>query len=257
MTFIIAEAGVNHNGSMREAEHLIVAAKRSGADAVKFQLFDHKMLGNPALEPLQLSQAQMLDLSAYAHQQGIEFMCTPFDVESVQFLAERAKVKRIKIGSGCITNFDILYAAYLTGLPVILSTGMCGMDEVRKALVMLASNVTLLHCTSAYPCPYAAVNLKAMDEMHNRFRLPVGYSDHTAGITIAIAAAGRGATVIEKHLTLDCRAAGPDHASSIEPEAFRAMVTAIRVTEAALGDGKKQVQDCERGLKKIWHSFSA
>jgi N,N'-diacetyllegionaminate synthase len=257
MTFIIAEAGVNHNGSMREAEHLIVAAKRSGADAVKFQLFDHKKLKNPALEPLQLSPQQMLDLSDYAERHGIEFMCTPFDIESTYFLAEKAQVKRLKIGSGCITNFPLLYAAYCTGLPVILSTGMCGMDEVHDALVMLASNVTLLHCTSAYPCPYAAVNLKAMDALRERFNLPVGYSDHTSGITIAMAAVARGATVIEKHLTLNCRAAGPDHASSIEPDAFRCMVTAIRIIDQSLGDGKKEVQDCERGLKKLWHSFSA
>jgi N,N'-diacetyllegionaminate synthase len=257
MTFIIAEAGVNHNGSMREAEHLIVAAKRSGADAVKFQLFDCVKLRKPELKPLQLSPAQMLDLSAYSQQQGIEFLCTPFDVASVQFLAEKAKVKRIKIGSGSITNYELLYETYCTRLPVILSTGMCGMDEVRGALVMLASNVTLLHCTSAYPCPYAAVNLKAMDALHERFHLPVGYSDHTSGITIAMAAVARGATIIEKHLTLNCRAVGPDHASSIEPDAFRCMSTAIRIIEQSLGDGQKQVQDCERGLKKLWHSFSA
>lgn len=257
MTFIIAEAGVNHCGSFRLALELVDAAQESGADAVKFQLFDSSkfkkhVLPRWELKKLELSKSQMRDIAAYCKACGIEFICTPFDVESLDYLAS-LEVKRLKIGSGCIRNNDLLYAAYQTGLPVILSTGMSSLSEVKEALSMLASNVTLLHCTSAYPCPIEAVNLKAMDVLRDTFDLPVGYSDHTLGTTVALCAVARGATVIEKHLTMNKHLDGPDHKSSLEPFEFRKMVDGIRSVEKALGDGVKMPQPCELELKSMWH----
>lgn len=250
--FVIAEAGCNHNGSFALALQLVDAAKRANADAVKFQLFSAEKLGRPEIKWLELNFAQMKDIAAYCKANEIEFMCTPFDVRSLDHLVS-LKVKRLKISSGCLTHHDLLYAAYQTGLPVILSTGMSSLKEVRHALDHLASNVTLLHCTSAYPCPIEAVNLKAMDALRDAFDLPVGYSDHTPGITVAMAAVARGAVVLEKHLTLSREMDGPDHKASIEPDEFRTLVTAIRTVEESLGHGVKVPQACELELKRVWH----
>lgn len=250
MTFIVAEAGVNHNGSLEQAFKLADAAKAAGADAVKFQLFDAVKLGREELRYLQFSREQMKVVKAWCVSIGIEFMCTPFDVDSLDYLVDIG-VKRLKISSGCLRNFDILYAAYQSGLPVILSTGMSSMEEVRKALGTLHGHVTLLHCTSEYPCKVENVNLKAMDTLRE-FGYPVGYSDHTEGIIVAVAAAARGATVIEKHLTLDRLQDGPDHKASIEPGAFRAMVSGIRNVARAMGDGVKRLQPCELAVREMW-----
>lgn len=252
MTFIIAEAGVNHNGCLECGLDLIDAAKAAGADAVKFQHFNSQRLwGDDRIKHLELSNDAMLAMKAHADKAGIEFMCTPFGVPELEFLTPL--LKRIKIASGCLRKYDLLYTAYQTGLPVILSTGMNTIPEIAKARGMLAANVTLLHCTSAYPCPINEVNLAAMDVLRSRFNLPVGYSDHSNGIVVSIAAVARGATVIEKHLTLDRNAKGPDHKASIEPEDFRIMVSGIRLIEQAIGNDEKLTQPSEAGTIKAWY----
>jgi N,N'-diacetyllegionaminate synthase len=248
--FIIAEIGVNHDGDLDKAKRLIDAAKAAGADAAKFQYFSsHKLWRDERIKHLELRFSEFVILHNYCQRAGIEFMATPFGVEEVILL--RQLVKRWKIASGCITRMPILDAVRDTQLPVILSTGMATMKEIAQAeQVLWDGDLTLLHCTSAYPCPINEVNLLAMLELRDTFRTRVGYSDHTKGITVAIAAAAMGAEVIEKHLTLDCAAEGPDHAASIEPDEFRVMVSAIRTVEEALGDVVKRVQECDEQLRK-------
>lgn len=250
MTFIIAEAGVNHCGSIDLARHLITAAKSCGANAVKFQMFDAELLGRPEIKHLELTHEQLFDLYGRCNAQGIEFMCTPFDVEAVKFLTPL--LKRLKISSGCIGNVPLLEAARKTGLPVILSTGMSRLGDVAFSLDILGG-ATLLHCTSAYPCPIQDVNLRAMQTLATRFHMPVGYSDHTDGVIISIAAVAMGATIIEKHLTLDRRSEGPDHLSSLEPESFKTMVETIRRLELAIGDGEKRPMPSEASTMAIWN----
>ncbi len=255
MTFIIAEAGVNHGGKFPMALKLIDAAKASHADAVKFQLFDsRKLWGDDRIKRLELSCEQMMDLYAYCKAVGIEFMCTPFDVEAVAFLTPL--VSRMKVASGCLTHTALLEAVADTKLPAILSTGMATALDIGRALASFDGNVTLLHCTSSYPCRLEDVNLRAMQTMRADFVLPVGYSDHTGGITVPIAAVALGATVIEKHLTLDRNLEGPDHKSSIEPHEFKWMVMAIREIEYALGDGIKRVMKSEEELRRAWRAIS-
>lgn len=254
MTFIIAEASVNHNGNFETALKLCDAAKASMADAVKFQLFKSTSLwSDERLKHLELSRSQMTDLHAYCEVIGIEFLCTPFGVEEALFL--KPLVKRMKIASGCITRMDLLETVATIGLPVILSTGMSTVEEISRAFVALQQHclITVLQCTSCYPCRLEDVNLMAMVNM-KRHAFPVGYSDHTSGITVAIAAVALGATVIEKHLTLDRNAEGPDHKSSIMPREFKAMCLAIREVEAALGDGVKRVRPCEESLRALWRA---
>lgn len=262
MTFIIAEAGVNHNGDLRQAEKLIVAAKQTGADAVKFQLFDADKLKRPEIKWLQISQPDMHGLKLYAERQRIEFLCTPFDVESLEFLV-RIGVKRLKIGSGCLTNKNLLEAAKKSNLPIILSTGMSTLTEIDNALEILGygqpcfyveRDIALLHCTSAYPCPLEDVNLRALEVMNFRWgeRCKLGYSDHTEGILASLSAVARGADIIEKHLTLDRTAAGPNHLASIEPYVFETMVTSIRSIEILLGDRFKKSRLAEESCRKIW-----
>ena len=243
-SFIIAEAGVNHNGSPLLAMRLADVAKDCGADAVKYQLFSAAKLKRHELRKLELSYDDMRLVAEHCARIGIEFMCTPFDVEALDFLVSLG-VKRLKISSGCLANWDLLYAAYQSGLPVILSTGMGTMEDVKRALGHLHAHVTLLHCTSAYPCPVSDVNLAAM-------RPGWGLSDHTEGIHIAIAAVARGAVAIEKHLTLYRKMEGPDQASSIEPPAFLDMVRCIRDVEAAIGDGVKRAMPSEKPCMEIW-----
>ena len=247
--FVIAEAGVNHCGRLITAFKLCDAAKACGADAVKFQHFSSQTLwGDGRIAHLELRDAEVAVIAKHCASIGIEFMCTPFGVREVGVIAPL--VKRIKVASGCLERWDLLDAVAATGLPVILSTGMADESRVEMAMDRLDwSKTTVLHCTSAYPCPIDQVNLRAMD----RYLPRGGLSDHTQGITIAIAAAGRGAAVIEKHLTLDSRAEGPDHKASIEPQEFRVMVSAIRTVEAALGDGVKRAQPAEEETRRQWY----
>jgi len=253
MTFVIAEAGVNHNGDIGQAFLLCNAAKEAGADAVKFQHFRAAALGRAMLKPLELSDAEMANIAWHCQGIGIEFMCTPFGIPEVHFLAPL--LKRVKVASGCLERWGLLEAVRDTKLPVILSTGMADMDRISGAVAMFRQPLTLLHCTSAYPCPVADVNLAAMDALRARWgaSCAVGYSDHTPGITIALAAVARAATVLEKHLTLDLGQEGPDHKASIEPDAFRIMVTAIREIEQAIGKPEKRLQPSEAATAKVWY----
>ncbi|MFN0042819.1 MAG: N-acetylneuraminate synthase [Alphaproteobacteria bacterium] len=291
--FVIAEAGVNHNGSLERARALVAAAAKAGADAVKFQTFKAEKVaaatapkaeyqkaatgaGESQLEmirKLELPDAAFQALAQDAVDLGIEFMSTPFDADSLDFLVRTVGMKRLKIPSGEITNGPFLLAAARAGLPLVVSTGMATMAEIEDALGViaygitgaaeppgagafarayaaardrLASLVTLLHCTTEYPAPYAEVHLRAMDTMRARFGLAVGYSDHTPGIAVPIAAAALGAVAIEKHFTMDRALPGPDHKASLEPGELGEMVRAIRVVEAALGETVKAPQPSER-----------
>ena len=259
---IIAEAGVNHNGDIKVARELIDAAKESGADIVKFQTAKLESLVSESAQMAEYqkkninmvkSQKEMLrdlilpfedfsELAQYCEVQGITFLSTPFDIDSIRFLDNLVKIW--KIPSGEITNYPYLREIALTGKPVIMSTGMCELQEVREAVRVLKENgsgeITLLHCNTEYPTPMQDVNLRAMQTLREEFGLPVGYSDHTQGIEVPIAAAAMGAVVVEKHFTLDRNMEGPDHKASLEPTELRAMVQAIRNIEAALGDGVKR-----------------
>jgi N-acetylneuraminate synthase len=266
--FIIAEAGVNHNGSLDLALRLVDAAKASGADAVKFQTFRADLLATRSARKApyqerttanaesQFEMLQRLQLDAAAHQRlidhcrqiGIQFLSSPFDTQSADLLAT-LDVPLYKVPSGEITNLPFLQHLAGKGRPLILSTGMSTLGEVEEAVQVLqaagATQLTLLHCVTEYPAPYAEVNLRAMQTLKSAFGLPVGYSDHTPGIDIAIAAVALGAEVIEKHFTLDRSLPGPDHAASLEPVELRQMVAAIRHVEAALGTGIKAPAPCE------------
>ena len=289
--FIIAEAGVNHDGSVDDALRLVDAAADAGADCVKFQTFsadalaaadagkaDYQKRTTGATE----SQRDMLrrlelPLTAYdglmrrCKERGIQFLSTAFDPGSLRFLTATLKLKFIKVGSGDLTNAPMLLEIARAGLPLILSTGMATMAEVQEALGVLAfgyaataqapsraafaaafadngsalaGRVTLLHCTTEYPCPLDAVNLRAMETLAS-FGLPVGYSDHTMGIEASVAAVARGAVMIEKHITLDRGRSGPDHAASLVPAEFGEMITAIRRAETMLGNPQKEPQPAE------------
>jgi N-acetylneuraminate synthase len=286
-TFIIAEAGVNHNGSIDQALALVDVAADAGADAVKFQTFKAYKLttAQAAKAAYQLhntktggSQKEMLsrlELPVAAHEalvqrcqdRGIRFMSTAFDADSLAFVATLG-VPAIKIPSGDITYGPLLLQASRLGMPIIVSTGMSTLADIESALAVLAfgltshrepegwhdfeaayrsaegqqalqRSVTLLHCVTQYPAPPESVHLMAIDTMAQAFGLPVGYSDHTLGIEVALAAVARGATVIEKHFTLDRHLPGPDHAASLEPAELRQLVTGIRTVERALGEGRK------------------
>lgn len=266
--FIIAEAGVDHNGSLDMALRLVDAAKASGADAVKFQTFQADLLVTRAAHKApyqerttarvesQFEMLQRLELDVAAHQRlidhcrqiGIQFLSSPFDTQSADLL-DSMDVPLFKVPSGEITNLPFLQYLARKGRPLILSTGMSTLGEVEEAVSVLqaagASQLTLLHCVTEYPAPYAEVNLRAMQTLKCVFGLPVGYSDHTPGIDIAIAAAALGAEVIEKHFSLDRWLPGPDHAASLEPVELQQMVTAIRHVETALGTGIKAPAPCE------------
>jgi N-acetylneuraminate synthase len=289
-TFIIAEAGVNHNGSIDMGKRLIDVAVEAGADAVKFQTFraEHVVsLGAPKAEyqthttdknesqvemirKLELTESDHEVLIDHAEAQGITFLSTPFDFHSLHLLARHFGIRTIKIPSGEITNAPFLLEIARVASRVILSTGMSTLGEVEAALGILAfgftqqrgivldydviagsfasaegqqalrDRVILLHCTTEYPAPYAEVNLRAMDTLAEAFGLTVGYSDHTQGIHISVAAVALGARVIEKHFTLDSKLPGPDHKASLEPDELRRLVAAIRDVEQARGDGVKR-----------------
>ena len=268
--YIIAEAGVNHNGSEELAHRLIDAAVDAGADAVKFQTFKaEKLVTRQArkaayqqvqtgegdqfamLKALELSDEAHRRLAAYCAEKGIEFLSTPFDEESADFLVGLG-CRRLKIPSGELTNAPFLRYLAAKGLPLILSTGMADLQEVAEAVALisrtreengfaepLAEALTLLHCTSNYPTPLGDVNLRAMRTLADTFHLPVGYSDHTAGDFVAPIARALGAVVFEKHFTLDRDLPGPDHAASLEPAELARMVRAIRDTDLVLGSPEK------------------
>jgi N,N'-diacetyllegionaminate synthase len=265
--FVIAEAGVNHNGDEGIALRMVEAAAQAGADAVKFQTFRADRLVAPgtrsadyqianAGQPEQLELLRGLELSPDAHRRvaalcarlKIEFMSTPFDEEAVDFLVSLG-MRRLKMPSGEITNFPLLRHAARAGLPMIVSTGMADLEEVSAAVEFVASHlpastsqpaITVLHCTSMYPAHESLVNLRAMQTLADRLRVPVGYSDHTLGTHVSIAAVALGATVIEKHFTLDRTLPGPDHAASLDATELAAMVRSIRGIEVAMGDGVKR-----------------
>lgn len=269
-TFIIAEAGVNHNGSIKTAKKMIDAAVRAGADAVKFQTFvpeEIVCVNAPKAEyqkrttgskDSQLAMLKRLALNADAHREllgycgrkGITFLSSPFDMESIDLLNDLG-LKVFKIPSGEITNLP--YLRKIGGLrkQIIMSTGMADIKEIDRALKVLIKagtsqrNITLLHCNTEYPTPFQDVNLLAMVTMRKRFGVKVGYSDHTPGIEVAIAAIALGAEVIEKHFTLDRKMKGPDHKASLEPKELEAMTKAIRHTEKALGNGIKRPSPSE------------
>jgi len=272
--FIIAEAGVNHNGDVKLAKKLVDAAKSAGADAVKFQTFKAECLVSKAAQKAeyqkhttgadesQLEMVKKLELSfddfkflkKYCEQKEILFLSTPFDFDSIDFL-ESLKIPIFKVPSGEITNLPYLMKIANTGKPVIISTGMSDLDEVGSALEVLRENgagtMTLLHCNTQYPTPFEDANLKAMLALKERFGLAVGYSDHTLGIEAPIAAIALGATVIEKHFTLDKSLEGPDHKASLDPQELKAMVGYIRNIEVALGDGIKQPSVSETMNKEV------
>jgi len=286
--FIIAEAGVNHNGSLKMALELIDVAADVGADAVKFQTFKPEaVISNAApkaqyqiantgtsesqldmVRKLALSEAEHAELLAHCRERGIRFLSTPFDPGSARFLVEELHVPMLKVPSGELTNAPFLLQLSRYGLPLIVSTGMCTLGEVEMALGVLAYGLTgrdappspqafldayasadgqarlrelvsVLHCTTEYPAPFDQINLRAMDTLRAAFGLPTGYSDHSRGIAIPIAAVARGAVIIEKHFTLSRELPGPDHIASLEPAELKAMVESIRQVELALGIASK------------------
>lgn len=275
-TLIIAEAGVNHNGDMNLAKQLIDIAAEAGADFVKFQTFKaDKLVSKEAkkaeyqaknlddgdqsqynmLKKLELNEDQHQELFYYANTVGIKFLSTGFDEESVEFL-NMLGIELFKIPSGEITNLPYLQYVAEKGKPLILSTGMATLSEIEAALFVMENaggkDITILHCNTEYPTPMQDVNLKAMNTIGDAFKVKVGYSDHTLGIEIPIAAVALGATVIEKHFTTDRNLPGPDHKASLEPEELKAMVAAIRNIEKALsGSGRKQPSESEAKNKSV------
>lgn len=271
---VIAEAGVNHNGSIEIAKQLVDKAAEAGADLIKFQTFkSEKLVAKYAsqaeyqkrnigkenddsqlnmLKKLELSEEDHKELMAYCQKKGIKFFSTAFDLESIDYL-HSLNLGLWKISSGEITNYPYIKKIAGYGEPVILSTGMCELSDIKAAYKVLADNgiskerITILHCNTEYPTPYEDVNLRAMTTLKDEFKVEVGYSDHTKGIEVPIAAVALGATVIEKHFTLDRNMEGPDHKASLEPNELKAMVSAIRNIEKAIGgDGTKHVSESER-----------
>lgn len=267
---LIAEAGVNHNGSLELAHRLVEVAAAAGADVVKFQTFKAEQLASVSapkaayqveqtgagdqlamLRQLELPMQAFAELADHCRQRRIGFLSTPFDLDSAAALIDLG-MEQLKVPSGELTNAPLLRGLAATGLPLIVSTGMATLDEVEQAIGWMAAAraaaghnaplsevLTLLHCTSNYPTPLADVNLRAMQTLAERFGLPVGYSDHTAGIAVAPLAVAMGARVIEKHFTTDRSLPGPDHQASLEPDELAALVRQVRAAESALGSPVK------------------
>lgn len=302
-TYVIAEAGVNHNGDPDLAFQLVDVAVEAGADAVKFQTFKAEKLVTKSAEKAdyqkhttdnQESQFEMLkqlelanetyyELYNYCKIKGIEFLSTAFDSDSLSFLTDKLGIKKLKIPSGEITNGPFILEHAYSGRELILSTGMACLDEVKEALSVIAfgllygndmtkspcrsafeeafntqeakhllkEKVTLLHCTTEYPAPFDDINLNAMQTMRSEFDLNVGYSDHSVGITVPIAAVALGAKLIEKHFTLDRTLPGPDHMASLEPEQLKEMIKSIRTVQKIMGDGVKEAKPSELGNRDI------
>lgn len=269
---IIAEAGVNHNGSLALAKQLVDKAAEAGADYIKFQTFkSEKLVSKSAkqadyqqrnigkkdegqlamLKKLELSENDHKELISYCKEKGIKFFSTAFDLTTIDLL-KSFNIGFWKIPSGEVTNYPYMRKIAQYHEPVILSTGMCEMSDIEAAVKVLLDNgvqkeqITILHCNTEYPTPFADVNLKAMLEIGERFGVQIGYSDHTKGIEVPIAAVALGATVIEKHFTLDRNMEGPDHKASLEPSELKQMVSSIRNIEQALGSGHKVISDSER-----------
>lgn len=290
---IIAEAGVNHNGSLALAKKLIDAAVDANVDIVKFQTFKADALASKSapkaayqikttgndqsqyemLKALELSFEDHFELIDYCNKRSIEFLSTPFDLECLDFLVNNLKLKRLKVGSGDMTNAPLLYEMGKTGLPVIMSTGMASTEEIAESLSVLAygylghanpkrekfvgldlsdealsalqEKVTLLHCTTAYPASVESLNISALQTLASSFKLPTGFSDHSEGILASVVAVSMGACVIEKHMTLDKTMEGPDHNASLEPDEFKEMVSQIRYATTARGSGEKAPQTSE------------
>ncbi len=287
-TYIIAEAGVNHNGSLEMAKELVDVAKWAGADAVKFQTFKAENLVTRSakqaeyqvhnlgestsqfdmLKKLELSFEEFTELKNYCAATHIEFLSTPFDVESADFLLDEVGMSTVKIPSGELTNSPFIHYIATKRKPIILSTGMATMDDIHDALsfiayglaypeqlvdldqvqtfyqsseakLLLTDYVTVLHCTTEYPAPFETINLSAVNEMKKELQLPIGFSDHSEGIAVPIAAVALGSVIIEKHFTLDRNLPGPDHLASLEPKELKEMVTGIRAIEQSLGTGEK------------------
>ena len=272
--YIIAEAGVNHNGRLDLALQLCDAAKEAGVDAIKFQTwkteliiskntemadYQKKNLGNDdsqydMLKKLELSYDNFRLIKDYCDNIGIQFLSTADETESLDFLCELG-MPLIKLGSGEITNIPYLRYCAKKNMPLIISTGMCNLSDVATAFDVLteagAKDITLLHCTTNYPCPMDEVNLRAMQTLKDAFKCKAGYSDHTMGTEIPIAAVAMGAEIIEKHFTLDRNMEGPDHKASLEPSELKYMVDCIRNIEAALGDGIKKPNKSEVEISKV------
>ena len=275
-TLIIAEAGVNHNGDLKTAKELIHQAAIAGADLVKFQTFtvaklltleapkaDYQQDPNALttsnyemLESLELSKNDHLELIQECKKHGIEFFSTAFDEASLSFLLELG-MSKIKIPSGEITNKPLLEFIAQFDMPVIMSTGMADMNEIQRAIEVLSNNkltrenITILHCTSQYPASFENINLRAITSMKKKFNLNIGYSDHTLGAEASIAAVSLGASIIEKHITLDSNMPGPDHKASMEPKDFQDMVSAIRNIERGLGNGIKAPTSEELEMRTV------
>lgn len=259
---IISEIGVNANGDMGAARALVDAAKEAGADVVKFQATYPRLEMSRRLMPDRIAMTEgvilthdkLEQMASYCRDRHIEFLCTPSEETSLRWLIERVHPQRIKVGSDNLTNIPFLEQVASHGLPVILSTGMANEDEVLRAYDVFRGKViphdmVVMHCTSAYPCPIDQANIRALTTLKNMFLAPprLGWSDHTDSPFLACAAVALGATVIEKHLTLDRRQAGPDHKASLDPLQFSTMVRLIRETEIGLGSATKRAQPCEIG----------
>ena len=273
--FIIAEAGVNHNGKMELAYKLVDAAKEAGVDAVKFQVFkSEKVISKSTkmadyqkenlkenisqldmVKKLELSYEDFIKINEYCKEKGIMFMATPFDNDSLDFLVDTLKVDVLKIGSGDLNNYPFLEKVALKNKEIILSTGMSNLSDIESALDFISQytdkEVKVLHCTTNYPCPMDEVNLKAMNTIKDAFQVAVGYSDHTLGIEVPIAAVALGAEIIEKHFTLDKTMEGPDHVASLEPDELKEMTRTIRNIERALGSGIKKPNKSEVKIQSI------
>ncbi|WP_413374358.1 N-acetylneuraminate synthase [Paenibacillus taichungensis] len=271
IVYIIAEVGVNHNGSLDRALKCVEEAVLCGADAVKFQTFNSKKLvtrhaqkaeyqtvntgesGNQLemLQQLELSHSDFIEIKRYCDKREIDFLSTPFDEESADFL-NSIQVDAFKIGSGDMNNIPFLQKVDEYERPIILSTGMADLTEIRESLeAVTKSNVFLLHCTSDYPAPVEDVNLLAIKAMGAEFKKVIGYSDHTKGLEVSVAAVAVGAQIIEKHFTLDRTLPGPDHKASLEPDEFTTLVKAIRSVEQAMGDGVKRCMPSEVSTKAV------
>ncbi|MEK5146257.1 N-acetylneuraminate synthase [Psychrobacillus sp. FSL K6-4615] len=299
-TYIIAEAGVNHNGSLEMAKQLVNVAKQAGADAVKFQTFKAENLVTRSaqqanyqvenlgevtsqfkmLKKLELSYDEFVKLKYYCDANEIEFLSTPFDIESVDFLLNDIGMSKFKIPSGELTNSPFIHYIATKKKPIILSTGMATMKDIHEALsfiayglafpdqevnlnqvqrfyqkeearLLLREFVTVLHCTTEYPAPFETINLCAMNEMKKELQLPIGFSDHSEGIAVPIAAIALGAVVIEKHFTLDRNLPGPDHRASLEPKELEEMVTGIKAIEESMGTGNKKPTPKELDNRKV------
>ncbi len=273
--YVIAEAGINHNGNLGLAKKLVDEAAKFGADAIKFQTWKTELMVTRSaeradyqienskfiesqydmLKKLELNYDNFKKIARHCASKKIIFLSTPDELESAKFLRNMQSI--FKIGSGNVTNYPLLKFIGTFNKEVFLSTGMSTIKEISEAINVLQTNgtsrskITLLHCTTEYPLPFNDVNLSAMLSLGKKFDLPIGYSDHTTGIEVAIAAVALGARVIEKHFTLDRKLVGPDHKASLEPFEMKKMIDSIRNIEAALGDGKKRVMDGEVSNKRI------